>query len=106
MPIDPETILHLERLSGLRLEPTERELLAEQLARIVSYVDQLGKLDTSSIEPCAHAIDLTGPRRPDLPQPSLTRAEALSGSPAGPGEFFVVPLVFDADGGNEEEGSM
>ena len=74
----------VERVSLLaRLELTEAELsqMTQQLGQILDYVDQLSELDTESVEPMAHAVQLTNVFGPDEVRPSLSRDEALGECP-------------------------
>lgn len=86
----------VERVALLaRLEPTSQQLdeLTPQLAEIVSYVDQLGEVDTEGVEPMAHAVELTNVLRADEPVASLPREEALASAPRHDGVGFRVPAV-------------
>lgn len=78
-----------------RLELTESELdtMTEQLGQIVGYVELLGELDTTNVEPMAHAIDSTNVFADDVVRPSLPRAEALANAPHSDDEFYLVPAV-------------
>jgi aspartyl-tRNA(Asn)/glutamyl-tRNA(Gln) amidotransferase subunit C len=80
-----------------RLELTEPDLaaMAEQLNRILEYVDQLRQVDTEGVEPLAHPLPLQNVFRDDEPQPSLPVDEALKNAPARVGDYFSVPAVFD-----------
>jgi aspartyl-tRNA(Asn)/glutamyl-tRNA(Gln) amidotransferase subunit C len=80
-----------------RLELTEPELaaMAEQLNRILGYVDQLRQVNTEGVEPLAHPLPLRNVFRDDEPQPSLPVDEALKNAPARVGDYFGVPAVFD-----------
>jgi len=108
MAIDETVVRHLERLAALRLGEEERRRLADRLARVVAYVEQLRELDTTDVAAGAQAMARTGapvpaadgamPGRPDDPLPSLPVTEATALSPAVERGFFVVPPVL---GGND-----
>ena len=78
-----------------RLQLTEAELatMTDQLAQIVGYVDQLAEVDTESIEPMAHAIELTNVFADDKVKPSLPREGALANAPHHDGRGYLVPAV-------------
>ena len=67
--------------------------MAQQMARIVEYVDQLAQVDTSGVEPMAHPFELTNVFREDRPGESLDREQALAAAPRTDGECFLVPAV-------------
>ncbi len=80
-------------LSRLQLTDAELEQMTNQLGKILSYIDQLAELDTSAVEPMAHAVDLTNAFRDDEVQPGLPRESALGNAPKADEEYFRVPAV-------------
>ena len=93
---DVEHVAHLARL-GLTGEELER--LEGQLNHILDQYRVLAELDTEAIPPTAQTIELENILREDVPGPSLTVDEALSGAPERAGDHFVVPAVLDAGDG-------
>ena len=67
--------------------------MADQMTRIVDYVDQLQQVDTDGVEPMAHPFELTNVFRDDQLQDSLAREAALATAPRTDGETFLVPAV-------------
>ena len=89
-----QDVLRIAELARLALTPDEIELFARQLGDILGYVEQIRSVDTSGVAPTAHV--LTRPlERPDTPQPTLPRSEALAGAPEAAREagLFKVPRV-------------
>lgn len=80
-------------LARLSLTAAELDRMTAQLASIVTYVEQLGEVDTSAVEPMAHAVELSGVFRADELRPSLPREAALANAPQQDGEFYLVPAV-------------
>ncbi len=80
-----------------RLELTEAELapMTRQLSAILDYVAQLQQVDTDSVEPLVHAIELHNVFREDEPAPSLPVEAALANAPERRGDFYTVPAVLD-----------
>ena len=103
--VDLELIQRLEALAGFRLTAAERVALAGQLERIITFVAQLQKLDTTGVEPHTHAVTGQSPLRADVCGESLPRSEVLAAGPATDGEFLIVPPVFppgkDPEGGRD-----
>lgn len=93
MPLTRDDAEKVSLLARLELSPAELETMREQLAGILEYVELLGELDTGSVEPMAHAVELTNVFRADEVRPTLPRAEALSNAPHTDGEYFLVPAV-------------
>ena len=66
-------VLRIAELARLALSAEERARLGRELAAILTYVEQIGAIDTSGIEPTSH-VQLDRPTlRPDEPTPSLAR---------------------------------
>jgi len=80
-------------LARLELTPAELETMTTQLGQIVDYVESLGELDTTGIEPMAHAVDLANVFAADEPRASLPRAAALANAPHHDDECYLVPAV-------------
>ncbi len=93
MSITKEEVIHVAHLARLEFEEVELERFAEQLAEILSYVEKLGELDTSNVEPTYHALNLVNVFREDEVKGSLPTEEALSNAPEKENGFFVVPKV-------------
>ncbi len=93
MSISKEEVLHVAHLARLEFEEEELERFAEQLAAILSYVEKLGELDTSNIEPTYHALNMTNVFREDEIKESTPTEEALANAPERENGFFVVPKV-------------
>ena len=94
MKIDLQEIYQVARLARLKVTAEEAERLAAQLNRILAYMDKLNELETTAIEPMAHALPLTNAFRADEVKPSLPPEEALANAPQRRDEFFTVPKVF------------
>jgi aspartyl-tRNA(Asn)/glutamyl-tRNA(Gln) amidotransferase subunit C len=90
------TVADVERVALLaRLQLTQEELasMTNELARVVDYVDQLAQVDTTGIEPMAHAIEVANVLRDDELVPSLERRDALLNAPNKNEKGFLVPPV-------------
>ena len=86
-------------LARLELSAGDLAEMADQLNRILVYVDQLSEVDTEGLEPLAHPLPLSNVFRDDVPTPSLPVAAALQNAPNRLADFFGVPAVFDTDVG-------
>ena len=84
---------HIARLARLTLTENEKGALVSELNDILGYMEQLNTLDTTTVEPLSHVIDLPNEFREDVLRPGLTREEALRNAPSSTEEFFKVPKV-------------
>jgi aspartyl-tRNA(Asn)/glutamyl-tRNA(Gln) amidotransferase subunit C len=83
------------KLARLELTDSEVETMTRQLGAIVTYVDQLQKVNTDGVEPLAHALPIHNVFRDDEPRPSLPVDAALANAPDRRGDFYGVPAVLD-----------
>jgi aspartyl-tRNA(Asn)/glutamyl-tRNA(Gln) amidotransferase subunit C len=95
MPLSLEDVQKVARLARLELIDAELARMAEQLSRILDYVEQVQGLDTAGVEPLAHPLPVQNVFRDDEPRPSLSVGEALANAPARAGDYFSVPAVFE-----------
>jgi len=91
--IDLDTVRHIGKLSRIELTDEQVETFAVQLGGILEYFDKLQELDTTGVEPMAHAVELHNVLADDVPGKSLTPDEALANAPQRDGDFFKVPKV-------------
>ena len=95
MSMTAEEVAKVALLARLRLAPGELELFTGQLNAIVGFVEQLGELDTSGVEPLAHGVEVRNVFRDDAVGPSLPREKALANAPKRNAEGFLVPAVLE-----------
>ena len=95
--ITRQQVDHIARLSQLSLSDEEAESMQRDLERILDYVASLEALDTTGVEPTAHAIALDTPLREDRALPPMDPEEALANAPERSGTAFIVPKVIDAE---------
>lgn len=88
-------VTYVAKLARLNLSPAEIEKFQSQLGQILTHVEEIRKLDVSSIEPTAHATPLTNVFRNDEIRPSLKIEEALQNAPRKGDDLFVVPKVVE-----------
>ena len=93
MALSEKDVQYVAKLA--RLEVTDQEVAkyTQQLANILGYVEQLNKLDTSSVEPLTHPLDVKNVFRPDELKLSLTQTEVLSNGPEVQSGHFKVPKI-------------
>lgn len=88
---------HIAELARLHLTDEEKALFEEQLSSVLEYVAKLGEVDTSAVEPMAHALDLENVTRDDVVScPPHSREVLLGDVPVREGDLVKVPAVFEA----------
>jgi aspartyl-tRNA(Asn)/glutamyl-tRNA(Gln) amidotransferase subunit C len=89
--IDHDQVLHVARLSRLRLSEAEVETMVGELSGILEHVDRIGRLDLEGVEPTTHVVALENVWRADEPVPSLPRDAALANAPEPQDGAFRAP---------------
>ena len=97
--ISRDQVAHIAGLARLMLSDDETGEMARDLDQILDYVATLDELDTSGIEPTAHAIPLETPLRPDKAVPGIDPALVMATAPQSEGSAFVVPKVIEGEEG-------
>jgi aspartyl-tRNA(Asn)/glutamyl-tRNA(Gln) amidotransferase subunit C len=93
MSLHSEDVEKVALLARLRLSPEETERMTSQLGQVLQYVQQLELVDTSTVEPMAHPLDLENVLAADELGGSLPRDKVLAAAPKRDDECFLVPAV-------------
>ena len=93
MKIDKAQVEYVANLARIALSEEEKAVFTEQLGKIIEYVEKLNELDTSNVEPMAHATGVKNVFRDDTPGKSLEPEKALENAPDREDHFFRVPKV-------------
>jgi aspartyl-tRNA(Asn)/glutamyl-tRNA(Gln) amidotransferase subunit C len=95
MKITSQEVEHVARLARLELTEEEKERMRAQLDSILSYIDTLNELDTTTVEPTSHILPMTNVFREDTVTSSLTQEEALANAPDRHDRLFRVPRILE-----------
>ena len=79
--ISTSDIQHLASLSSLALADDEVDGLRQDLENIIGYIDKLGELDTSGVEPTYQVTGLENVWREDEVQPGISAEKLLEMAP-------------------------
>lgn len=89
---------YVANLANLRLTDDEVARMSQDLSHVLTHMEQLNALDTSSAEPMAQVLfqsDELATLREDVPRKPLTNAEAVVNAPASGSGYFKVPKVIE-----------
>ncbi|MGI9020031.1 MAG: Asp-tRNA(Asn)/Glu-tRNA(Gln) amidotransferase subunit GatC [Solirubrobacterales bacterium] len=89
--IEREQVLHVAKLSRLRLSDEEVERMAGELSAVLDHVERISALDLDDVEPTTHVVELENVLRADEPRASLPRERALEPAPDPADGAFRVP---------------
>ena len=90
MRVSRDEVRRIADLAHLAFDDAGLDRMAEELTKILSYIDQLNEVDVRGFE--EHAEGAT-PLRDDTPRPSIDRALVERNAPAWDEGHFVVPKV-------------
>lgn len=93
MKIDIEKVAKLARLE---LSDEEKMLFSVQMEQILTYMEQLNRLDTTGVEPTSHAIPVQNVFREDQVRPSFPQKEVLGIAPDQEDGHFKVPKIIES----------
>ncbi len=88
-------VAYVAELARLELTAEEKRLFQQQLETVVRYVEKIGQLDVSGIEPTLHGQALVNVFREDEVVPSCERELALANAPARNGFEFKLPKIVE-----------
>jgi aspartyl-tRNA(Asn)/glutamyl-tRNA(Gln) amidotransferase subunit C len=86
-----EQVLHVARLARLELTDDEQARMAEELSKVLDYMETIGELDLADVEPTSHVVAVENALRADDPRPSLPQDVALASAPDAADGGFRVP---------------
>lgn len=93
MEVNDALIDNLSNLARLEFNAEEKEEIKKDLQRMIHFVEKLGELDTSGVEPLLHMSPEINVLREDRLQASVSRDQALANAPDTDGTYFKVPKV-------------
>jgi aspartyl-tRNA(Asn)/glutamyl-tRNA(Gln) amidotransferase subunit C len=95
MSLDRAAVRHIAMLARIRVSDAEADALVGELGKILAWVEQLGEVDTSGVEPMASVVARQLPRRADEVTDGNIRERVLLNAPEAATGFFTVPKVVE-----------
>ncbi len=96
MHIDNTVLAKLEKLSHLHIDENKKDEIIEQLSEIVSFVENLAELDTSSLDASFSTLEGGTPMRGDIVSSDSSISQSiLSHAPQSEDDFFIVPAIIE-----------
>jgi len=93
--ISDETIEYVGILAKLELTGEEKEVAKKDMGRMLDYIDKLGELDTTGVEPMSHVFPVQNVFREDVVTNSDDRENILKNAPGEKDGMFVVPRTVE-----------
>lgn len=95
MSVDTATVKKVASLARIAISDADAERLVPELNNILGWIEQLGEVDTSKVEPMTAVIPNTLRLRADVVTEGQQRDAVLQNAPQGEHGFFTVPKVVE-----------
>ncbi len=95
MSVDSATVRKIASLARIATRDDEIEAMVPELNNILGWIEQLGEVDTSSVQPMTAVIPNTLRLRDDVVTDGNVREKVLANAPAPEHGFFGVPKVIE-----------
>lgn len=95
MSVDIETVKRVAHLARIAVTPEEAERMTGELNAILGFVEQLGEVDVSDVEPMISVIPMEMRKRADGVTDGGKADDIVANAPATEENFFLVPKVVE-----------
>ena len=95
MSVDTATVAKIASLARLKLSEGELEAMVPELNSIIAWVEQLGEVDVTGIEPMTAVTPMRMKKREDVVTDGGQSAVIVGNAPETEDGFFLVPKVVE-----------
>ena len=95
MKVDQATVHHIARLARIKVTDEEAKNLETELSAILTWVEQLGEVDTDTVAPLNSVVEMTMKKREDRVSDGGYADDIVANAPEIDDHFFVVPKVVE-----------
>jgi aspartyl-tRNA(Asn)/glutamyl-tRNA(Gln) amidotransferase subunit C len=93
--ITQDTVQKMAHLARLELSEKEEQSMANDLTKIIGWMEQLNEVETTGIEPLTHISEEINVFREDVANNQLNRADGLKNAPQANDAYLIVPKVME-----------
>ncbi|MEQ1671684.1 MAG: Asp-tRNA(Asn)/Glu-tRNA(Gln) amidotransferase subunit GatC [Hyphomicrobium sp.] len=95
MQVDEATVRRIARLARIKVTDAEAKGLETELTQILQWVEQLGEVDTSAVEPMTRVVPSAMTMRKDQITDGEKAAAVTANAPLTEDGFYVVPKIVE-----------
>ena len=95
MSVDADTVRKIAHLARIKLPEDRVDSMKDELNNILGWVEQLGEVDTSGVEPLSAVIPNSLRWREDKVSDGDIQDKVLANAPKAMHGFFAVPKVIE-----------
>tara|TARA_Y100000814_G_scaffold89480_1_gene60690 strand:+ start:1694 stop:2020 length:327 start_codon:yes stop_codon:yes gene_type:complete len=90
-----DAIRHLASLTRISMSDDEVEKMRDEMSNILDNIAVLNEIDTDSVEPTGHSVDLKSVLRDDVSGDSLSTEDVLMNAPNSDEDLIKIKPVFE-----------
>ena len=95
MSVDTQTVKKIASLARIAISDEDAEKMVPEFNNILKFVEQLGEVDVTGVEPTAAVIPNVLRLREDVVTDGNVRDKVLANAPVAEHGFFAVPKVIE-----------
>lgn len=95
MALDKAEVEKIAHLARLHISEADTEEVTTRITDILSLIDQMQTVDTDSVEPLAHPLDMVQRLRADVVTETDTREQLQRLAPESQDGLYLVPKVIE-----------
>lgn len=95
MSVDTATVRRVARLARIKVSDEEAARMTHELNSILGFVEQLGEVDVSGVEPMTSVVSTKMKMRDDVVTDGGDAAKVTANAPMSDDDFFMVPKVVE-----------
>jgi aspartyl-tRNA(Asn)/glutamyl-tRNA(Gln) amidotransferase subunit C len=95
MALDKAEVEKIAHLARLHISEADTEEVTTRITDILTLIDQMKTVDTESVEPLAHPLDMVQRLRADVVTEINTREQLQDLAPESQDGLYLVPKVIE-----------
>ena len=95
MALDKSEVEKIAQLARLHISEADTDEVASRINDILTLIDQMQSVNTETVEPMAHPLDVTQRLRGDTVMEKDRRDELQTLAPAAQDGLYLVPKVIE-----------
>ncbi|MCF6370036.1 Asp-tRNA(Asn)/Glu-tRNA(Gln) amidotransferase subunit GatC [Rhizobium halophilum] len=95
MSVDLATVKRVARLARIAVSEDEAERMVGELNGILGFVEQLGEVDVTGVEPMTSVMPMVMRKRADEVTDGSKADDIVANAPSTDRNFFLVPKVVE-----------
>lgn len=95
MRIDRQTVFKVADLARIAVKEDEVDNLTVEINKILTFMEKLNQLDTTSVKPLVYMNEEVNVWREDVVKQEIIVADGLKNAAVHNEEFFLVPKIIE-----------